>query len=67
MSLKDPHTQITFEVPGMKGEPPTVTFSGVPSEKIKRPEQILKLMDLLELPDGTNAQILFTSRDSVVR
>ena len=67
MSIKHPHTQITFEGPKIKGEPPTINISGVASDAIKRPEKILKLMELLELPEGTNAQIVFTAGDTVVR
>jgi hypothetical protein len=64
---KHPRTDIVFEEPGIKGEAPTISINGVPSDQLKRREKILKLMDLLELPEGTNARVVFSAEDVIVR
>ena len=58
---------ITFEGPNLPREVPKVTITGISSEHINRPERILKLMELLELPEGTNARIIYSASDVIVR
>lgn len=67
MAEKESKTQISFEGPNLPSESPTVTIKGLPSEHVNRPERILKLMELLELPEGTNARIIYTAEDVIVR
>jgi hypothetical protein len=64
---KHGNLQITFEVPSQQDDAPTLTITGLPMEHINRPERILKLMDLLELPEGTNARIVYSAEDVIVR
>jgi hypothetical protein len=59
--------QITFEGPHLPPEPPTVTITGFLPEHINRPERIRKLMDLLDLPEGTNARVVYSAEDVIVR
>lgn len=58
---------ITFEGPNLPGDTPTVTITGLPAGHVNRPERILKLMELLELPKGTNARIVYSVEDVIVR
>jgi hypothetical protein len=62
-----PVTHINFEGPGLKGDGPSLSIAGIPSDHLKRPEKIRKLMELLDLPEGTKAQIISTVSDVVVR
>jgi hypothetical protein len=60
------YTEIRFESKGA-AQLPTLTISGVKSELINRPDKIRQLMDLLELPEGTDARIVFSAGDVIVR
>jgi hypothetical protein len=62
-----PKAHISFEGPKLGQTAPTVTITGVPTEELKRPEKIMKLMELLELPEGTNARIVYSTSDVIVR
>ena len=64
---RHPRTDIVFEGPGIKGDAPTISVTGIPNDQLKRKEKILQLMDLLELPKGTNARIVFSAEDVIVR
>lgn len=44
-----------------------VRIEGISSELLAKPEQLRKIMELLELPEGTVARILHTTEDVVVR
>ncbi|WP_085035844.1 hypothetical protein [Ensifer aridi] len=59
--------QIFFEGPANAKNTPTVTITGLAADHVNRPERILKLMELLELPDGTNARIVYSASDVIVR
>jgi hypothetical protein len=58
---------ITFEGPKVGSTAPTITITGVSADQLKRPEKIMKLMDFLELPQGTNARIVYSADDVIVR
>lgn len=60
------YTEIRFESKGA-ARLPTLTISGIASELINRPEKIQQLMDLLELPEGTDARIVYSAGDVIVR
>jgi hypothetical protein len=61
------YTEIRFESKGAAAQLPTLTITGIKSELINRPEKIQQLMDLLELPEGTDARIVYSAGDVVVR
>lgn len=62
-----PKTHISFEGSKVGGSAPTITITGMPTDQLKRPEKILKLMEILELPEGTNARIVYSTDDVIVR
>jgi hypothetical protein len=62
-----PKAHITFEGPKIGKGTPAVTISGVAAKDMSRPEKIKKLMDLLELPEGTNARVVYSTDDVIVR
>ncbi len=62
----DCETQICFEGPGVT-DTTTLAIKGVKPEFINRPEKILQLMDVLDLPKGTNARVVYTTTDVIVR
>jgi hypothetical protein len=62
-----PKAHISFEGPRVGKTAPTITITGMAADQLKRPEKILKLMDFLELPEGTNARIIYSADDVVVR
>lgn len=49
-----------------QGEP-VIRLSGVSAELLSRPEQIRKIMELLELPEGAVARIIHVTEDVIVR
>lgn len=60
--------EIHFEVKGESAnEIPKIVVSGISAEALRQPEKIRQLMELLELPEGTNARILLTIGDVIVR
>lgn len=65
--MEERQVHVTFEGPNVPKDAPKVTITGLPSDQINRPERILKLMDLLELPEGTNARLVYTTVDNVIR
>ncbi len=68
MSEQDhPHTLITFEGPSTQGKAPKISISGLAADYIKKPEKIRKLMELLDLPEGTKARIVSSVEDVVIR
>ena len=62
-----PKAHITFEGPGVGKTAPTITITGLAADHLKRPEKIMKLMDFLELPVGTNARIIYSADEVIVR
>lgn len=44
-----------------------VKITGVSRKLIENPERIRELMDLLELPKGTNARVIVETSDVIVR
>jgi hypothetical protein len=62
-----PKAHITFEGPQVGKTAPTVTITGIAADQLKHPDKIMKLMDFLELPKGTNARIIYSADDVIVR
>ncbi|RNJ48033.1 hypothetical protein [Methylocystis hirsuta] len=62
----DSETQICFEGPGV-ADATTLAIKGIKPELINRPEKILQLMDVLDLPKGTKARVMYTTTDVIVR
>lgn len=60
-------TKISFESAGGGEAAPSLTIAGVKSDIVNQPEKIMQLMDILELPKGTNARILYSASDVVAR
>lgn len=60
-------TQVTFEGCGDDINAPKLTIAGVDADFVNRPDRIFQLMDLLELPKGTSARIVYTTSDVIVR
>lgn len=60
-------TEVAFQHSTEAGEQSKVTITGVPSGLINAPDKILQLMDLLELPEGTNATVTVSTAVVIVR
>lgn len=56
---------VAFEVPGR--EAGKVKVTGISEEVLRSPEKIKQLMDLLELPEGTNALVSIRVTSAIVR
>jgi len=65
--IKENTTRITFESKDQTSAVPSITLSGISLDECGRIEKIKKLMDLLELPEGTNARVIYTGSDVIVR
>ena len=63
----DGHAEIAFERPTGGEHQSAPTLSGVPTELARSPEKIRQLMDLLELPEGTNARVTIGTASVIVR
>ena len=59
--------EVSFEARESTEEGPKLLISGVDADVLRQPEKIRQLMDLLELPEGTNARLVFTTMDVIVR
>ena len=57
---------IEFE-PREGGATSKVKISGIPADMFNAPEKVRELMDLLELPEGTNATVRVTISSAIVR
>jgi hypothetical protein len=64
---KDESAEITFESGHGPAAEPLARVTGVSPELLKAPEKIRQLMDLLELPEGTNARLTVSSSTTIVR
>lgn len=60
-------TEITFESAAAEATGSTLEVKGIPADLLRSPEKIRQLMDLLELPEGTNARITVVSSSVIVR
>ena len=65
--MKDESAEIAFESRDHPVGEPMAKVTGVPAEVLKSPEKIRQLMDLLELPEGTNARVTVVSSTVIVR
>jgi hypothetical protein len=61
------HAEIAFERPEAKGDEPRLRLTGVPTELARSPEKIRELMELLELPEGTNAHVTIATSSVIIR
>jgi hypothetical protein len=61
------HAEIAFEHPRGKEHEPALKLSGVSAELARSPEKIRQLMELLELPEGTNARVTVATSSVIVR
>lgn len=66
-SREDSRADIEFEGPKGAAREPAVRLSGIPAELARSPEKIRQLMDLLELPEGTNARVTVMTASVIVR
>lgn len=57
--------EVAFEVPGREAE--KVKLTGISKEVLRSPEKIKQLMDVLELPEGTNALVSVKVTSAIVR
>lgn len=60
---KSPRTEISFQTKGV--EQASLTIEG--ADLSKAPDKIRQLMDVLELPKGTNATVTLIASDVIVR
>lgn len=60
---KSEHASVTF----VPREGQQVRLEGVSPHLLGSPEMVAKLMDLLELPEGTDAQVAITTTNLIVR
>ncbi len=56
---------VAFDVPGR--EAGNVKLTGISEEVLRSPEKIKQLMDVLELPEGTNALVSIKVTSAIVR
>lgn len=61
------HAEIRFEHPEGTGSEPQLKLSGVPTELARSPEKIRQLMELLDLPKGTNARVTVATSSVIIR
>lgn len=60
-------TEITFEHGSAGAAAASLKLHGASSNLLRSPEKIRELMDLLELPEGTNARVTVVSASVIVR
>lgn len=58
--------EIEFEAPDATAAS-SIRISGIPADLFNAPEKVRELMDLLELPEGTNANVRVTISSAIVR
>ena len=58
---------VTFQSQDETNIGPTFTVTGIPADFLKQGDKILKIMDILELPKGTNARLVYEASDVIVR
>ena len=58
-------TSLTFRQKGSAKEYCKVTFEG--AQNFGDPKKVLQLMDVLQLPEGTEAEVLATASTVIVR
>ena len=62
---KDVEVVIEFESEGSVC--PSMRVSGVSGDLLRDPQRVRKLMDVLDLPPGTNARVKYIGSDVIVR
>ncbi len=58
-------TEVVFNTKDQDAQ--EVRLTGISPDILSRPEQIRKVMELLGMPEGTEARILHTIEDVIVR
>ena len=66
MSKKPIQVEVVFKVPGDSGDT-RVAFVGERSKVLSDPQKLQQLLEIMGLPDGASAKILYTTDDVVVR
>lgn len=59
--------EVTFASKDGKEVGLTLHVSGISPEILKQGDKIKKIMDILELPPGTNARLVYQADDVIVR
>ncbi|SFU68116.1 hypothetical protein [Nitrosospira multiformis] len=59
--------EVTFTSDDGKEVGLTLHVTGISPEILKQGDKIQKIMDILELPPGTNARLLYQADDVIVR
>lgn len=66
MSAKAVKVEVVFKLPG-DADDTRVAFAGEHSKVMSDPHKLQKLLELMGLPEGAEAKVLFTTGDVVVR
>ncbi|WP_175804307.1 hypothetical protein [Burkholderia cenocepacia] len=66
MSQKPIQVEVQFKVPG-DSEDTRVAFFGERSKLLSDPHKLQQLLEIMGLPEGASAKILYTTDDVVVR
>lgn len=59
--------ELSIEFEGKGGPKSALKISGVSADLLRDPERVRKLMDVLDLPEGTNARVRYIGTDVIVR
>jgi hypothetical protein len=67
MNATNAKAEITFESRDGKDIGPMLTVRGASPEILKQGDKIRQIMDILDLPKGTNARLVYEAGDVIVR
>jgi hypothetical protein len=66
MSKKPVQAEVVFKLPGDSSES-RIAFVGEHSKVLSDPQKLQQLLELIGLPEGASAKVLYTTADVVVR
>lgn len=67
MQVDTKKSQVTLEVRPPKAEEPAITIAGAVEYLHQDPKRIHQLLDLLEMPEGTEVRVVTMAATSIVR
>jgi hypothetical protein len=65
--MKDDQNEVVMHFDLPEKEAPSFRISGVSSELLRDPERVRRIMEILELPEGTRARVKYLGSDVIVR
>lgn len=66
MSQQPVQVEVVFKLPGDASDT-HVSFSGEHSKVLSDPQKLQQLLEIMGLPEGASAKVLYTTDDVVVR